>query len=116
MKSFGNCFAFTYSDLTADGPTESRPTALTCRFILEVVTLADGNQQNLDLRDDGLDGDTTAADATWSGWFADTPRAGNKKKAFEIFELLTVANASVPLLILCDRRNLFWRFLAKQGA
>ncbi|NGO56120.1 vWA domain-containing protein [Allomesorhizobium camelthorni] len=48
-----------------------------------VVTLADGSQQNLDLRDDGLDGDTTAADATWSGWFADTGKAGNYKFLFK---------------------------------
>jgi hypothetical protein len=48
-----------------------------------VVTLADGSQQTVDLRDDGLNGDTIASDATWSGWFDDTAKAGNYKFLFK---------------------------------
>ena len=40
-------------------------------------------RNRLDLRDDGLGGDTTAGDATWSGWFADTSNAGNYKFHFQ---------------------------------
>jgi hypothetical protein len=48
-----------------------------------IVTLADGSQQTVTLRDDGLDGDTAASDAVWSGWFNDTSKVGNYKFRFK---------------------------------
>ena len=48
-----------------------------------LVTLADSSQQTVALRDDGAGGDTTAADATWTGFFDDTAKAGNYKFHFK---------------------------------
>jgi hypothetical protein len=48
-----------------------------------VVTLADGSQQTVELHDDGLNGDTAASDAIWSGWFTDTAKVGNYKFLFK---------------------------------
>lgn len=48
-----------------------------------IVTLADGSYKTVVLRDDGLNGDSVASDATWSGWFDDTAKAGNYKFHFK---------------------------------
>jgi von Willebrand factor type A domain len=47
-----------------------------------IVTRADGSHKTVVLRDDGLNGDSAASDAIWSGWFDDTAKTGNYKFHF----------------------------------
>ncbi|HZR02643.1 MAG TPA: choice-of-anchor X domain-containing protein [Burkholderiales bacterium] len=47
-----------------------------------IVTLADGTRKTIVLHDDGLNGDSAANDATWTGWFDDTAKSGNYKFHF----------------------------------